>query len=521
MRQKSNIILFTVIILGIFLRVYGICQKKSFSHDESVTILDATGSSKMYYSLIESNDFYNKIHPVSKLKPYVSLQNNVTFYSIGKEIDDLSSPLYFWITNKFFTFFGVNYYSGLWINILIFLAYIIALLVLIEALKLSNILKLIVVTLFCFSPAILQFTFEARANGLLGLFVVSYLSVFILKGKEILTNYFKDTILVHIFLSVFALLGLLTNFIFVIYMFAGFVFCISFKFVHKIKIKITNIIYLFFSQLAILLLSLIIYPVQDKIIEFILNPKLSPISDSSFIKEIIAKTKVILFNSSEFLFQNYYLKYVTIFLFLILIMLFVINLKSYFKKNSSNTRYGINFFFFWNITSYLLLIYIGVLPLNSAGEQYFMHIWFFLGVVVVVFINDFLMVKYLRYFSILVLFLVIIQSFLNITSSIYLKPFFDGDYHQIKNCDLLIVQVDSLSKNRGYIPRIIYDLSNDMDVAFIKGIDDLAEIENISKFETFNYLNINKKKTIFYLGKQKTDFKLIDVWGELVPGYKY
>ena len=307
MRQKSNIILFTVIILGIFLRVYGICQKKSFSHDESVTILDATGSSKMYYSLIESNDFYNKIHPVSKLKPYVSLQNNVTFYSIGKEIDDLSSPLYFWITNKFFTFFGVNYYSGLWINILIFLAYIIALLVLIEALKLSNILKLIVVTLFCFSPAILQFTFEARANGLLGLFVVSYLSVFILKGKEILTNYFKDTILVHIFLSVFALLGLLTNFIFVIYMFAGFVFCISFKFVHKIKI--TNIIYLFFSQLAILLLSLIIYPVQDKVIEFILNPKPSPISDSSFIKEIIAKTKVILFNSSEFLFQNYYQKY--------------------------------------------------------------------------------------------------------------------------------------------------------------------------------------------------------------------
>jgi hypothetical protein len=476
--KNRNLIFLTIIILAIGLRLFSLNLKEGFSYDESITLLDSSGNTLEYYSLFNPDSpFFNQTTSKGDIAEYVDIVEPYNFSDISSGIlkSDLNSPLYYWILNIIYSLFGISIYGGTIVNIILTL--LIGIVLYFFVLKSSNrtYLALGSTAIFLFSPAVLHISLESRSLALYGLFTILYaIMVYKICWKQYLLS---D----YLILGLIGFLGLTNQFFFITVIAGGGLFILIIQGFRKWKQLGAYTITVIVSCIV----SFLVFPVYQSLIATFQK---SNSMASGVQATLIEKVKTTVYACLEFFAAGHYMRYIAL-LFLVTFTIVLAGkiTRNKFKINKKGMAFFGLFFAFWNAITMTIPYLIGIIP-PAVGEQYFMHTWPFLALLTTC------ALIYLKTPKLIIstyISLLLISSATSINSSPYVDGLVTPSFKtHIKNKKLVFL-VNQNSPNRGYIPRILFELQDDQSL--------LLTDKHIGNFSNNpqNYTFINLRDSIF------------------------
>jgi hypothetical protein len=132
-RRAAMIFCILAIGVGIWLRIWGAAKKSALSHDEGITYLCITGHEGEYHQTIPGSYPFG-VWPgrppfgvwakASDWTRFIKLERRFCFRQIGDDLArfDLHPPLYFWLLHLWALAWGLHFWTGPSLNILLALA---------------------------------------------------------------------------------------------------------------------------------------------------------------------------------------------------------------------------------------------------------------------------------------------------------------------------------------------------------------------------------------------------------------
>lgn len=257
-KKNQNLILTTLLVLVILLQVilhvqYGI-DKGYFHMDESYSY------GLMNYDKIEiqdNEDFYNNWHTSEYYKDYLSISADeaLDFSPVYEnQKNDVHPPFYYLLLRiaSSFTIDGFSKWTGITLNIIIFIAISILIYLIANKIFKNKIYAIFVVLVNGFTLASIDTTVYIRMYALnaLNLLILSYLHII---------NYNKNELKIKdlVIMSLFIIIGSLTHYYYLVFLFVLFVIY-AVKFIKEKNVK--NLVKYIGTMIVSAIISLAIFP---------------------------------------------------------------------------------------------------------------------------------------------------------------------------------------------------------------------------------------------------------------------
>lgn len=242
----ANIILLLAIIFTLFTYGFIYVIKQMPTGDETITYLCATGNQGTYEVVNNSSGMYGKITNSSDWQQFFEIKES-TWTSIAQDLTqtDLHPPFYFWLLQQVIKVVQPIFKAGLLLNLLLHLISIYILFQIGKSVGLTKRTASMVVLFWSLSPAIVSIGFAARQYELLG--VINLLTVFTFIKFE------KDKHKLWLLLLLAALMmGVLTHYLYLYFMFAYVGYVIFLKRDVKTTLVVLGLIILAVASLYLL-----------------------------------------------------------------------------------------------------------------------------------------------------------------------------------------------------------------------------------------------------------------------------
>jgi len=122
--RTATVILLIALALGTGVRISANLLKRTVEHDECIYILSATGHQSAYADIVSGEHApLGEWTPASRWKELLLIDDKFCFQRISRDLAryDIHPPLYFWALHTWSIFFGIHHWTGLSLNLLIFL----------------------------------------------------------------------------------------------------------------------------------------------------------------------------------------------------------------------------------------------------------------------------------------------------------------------------------------------------------------------------------------------------------------
>ena len=543
MASSLKLYLLLIIVVGLGVRIYGLSLKQDFSHDESISYVDATGHMMAYKAIFTEEDhpLYGKVTTAADFQEYSQVDGKFVFGDVAEGImdTDMNSPLYFWLLHVFTLIFGVSLHTGLILNLCIYLGFVWVLFKLCQKIFPDARMTLAVLVLFSLSPAVLPFSFEARGNGLLGMWAVWYI-YFLLQYAD--SKESASQMRNGIALLIFGTLGLLTLFTFTTVMFGGLLFLLVHqrKFINKLQLMFIG------WSLGAVAIFFVIFPFYQRLLDYFNTASEGGYTTAareagtaaaeagpSFVSEIFTRATVVLYSTLEFFAFQHHLRYGMLLLVGALILWLVYKLGKQWKDfvfDDNPYLKGAVFFGLWNFAVMAGLYLLGLLPPAGVGEQYYMHIWPFFAVITVFILYRLNFMKPIVMAGLAALML--FSAYGAVKNSDYLKPMIQGEsLDKAWKPDLFILALHG-GIGRGHVPRVMGKLPAETQTLVIHHMDELPDavrqLENINSVTVYypyrkpkeDSLNLDQLVLEDY-GLEAVPLNPRNVWHEKVSLFHY
>lgn len=215
---------------------------KFIEHDDMITIIAATGNLENY----DNNDLSGRFVDVVEWQKLWQLKDFGIFQKISIDLArfDIHPPLYFWFVHIFIYLFQHNYFYLYLINILTFIFLTISFFYLLSSYINFKQNLFYIIFIWIFSGANLNVIFILRQYLLSGLFII----VSTLLVHKILIKSKNKYLIYLIFLFLFFLLGLLTNYQFNIFLILIVLYSIIFLYLKRNFLKLIFVLIVTFSS---------------------------------------------------------------------------------------------------------------------------------------------------------------------------------------------------------------------------------------------------------------------------------
>jgi len=167
-------VLAAALMAGLFLRIAGAVAKRTFTHDEAIAFLAATGHQGDYARIAAGEYPYGTWAPASQWKRLLQIEEPFCFGRIGRDLArfDIHPPLYFWLLHLWALRFGIGPLTASTLNIMIAAVAIVALFGLACRVLQNRIHAGLVAFVWAVSPAVVPVCFEERHYELFGLWAI-------------------------------------------------------------------------------------------------------------------------------------------------------------------------------------------------------------------------------------------------------------------------------------------------------------------------------------------------------------
>lgn len=214
-------ILIAAVVLSVSLKVVTVLNKTTYTHDEAISMLAATGHQQEYARIEQESARQATWSQAEEWKRLMQPEASLCFGEISRGLaaTDIHPPMYFWLLHLVILVIGANLWTGVALNIVISLGTIFVLHRLASHLIDDARFASLAVLLWSVSPAVVMASSEARHYDLYTLIAVSFCYIFFLIGSEPDTRVFRRSAL----LGLIAFIGLFTHYQFALILLASIV----------------------------------------------------------------------------------------------------------------------------------------------------------------------------------------------------------------------------------------------------------------------------------------------------------